>query len=186
MAQILTTIFLTFNLIYANENFKVKSYQELRFTQVIKQKYEDSCGASSLATLMNLYEGNMTEEDLIVDINTTNMLSFEDLRSLSAKHNYIAKGYKVSEAIFENLELPVIARVVRHRNYPHFIIIQKLKGDYFLSMDPIYGKRLISKSEFYKIWFDHDGGYILIVVPDKSKKPMQHNVSLENFSLLRQ
>jgi len=185
MAQILISLLLCTNLILGSGNFKVKSYQELRFKNVVKQKYEESCGAASLATLMNFYDANLSEEDLLVDINTTNMLSFKDLRVLATKHNYRAKGYKVSQEILENIELPIIARVVRHRNYPHFIVIKKLKGDYFLSMDPAAGERLMSKEEFYKIWFDEDGGYILIVVPQKFKQPRLNDITIKDFSILK-
>lgn len=36
--------------------FAVKSYGELRNEQVIRQSYEESCGAASLATLINLLD----------------------------------------------------------------------------------------------------------------------------------
>jgi uncharacterized protein len=165
MAQILILI-LFITTAYAGDMFKVKSFQELRFEGVVPQKYEESCGASSLATLMNLYDENLTEESLLDDFNTTDMVNFEDLQKVANIHGYKAKGYKVTKEIIEKITIPIIARVIRHKDYPHFIVINNLQGDFFLSLDPTNGKRLMSKSEFYNIWFNDDGGYILIVIPD--------------------
>ncbi len=168
MAQILI-LFLLVNITFASSIFNVKSFQEVRFKDVIPQKYEESCGAASLATLMNMYNENVIEEDLLSDFNTSNMVNFDDIQKVANIHGYKAKGYKITKEIFEKITIPVIARVIRHKNYPHFIVIQNIKGDYFLSLDPTSGKRLMSKSEFYSIWYDK-GGYILVIVPKKKKK----------------
>jgi len=57
MAQILIVVFLIISL-EANDIFKVKSFKELKYENVTQQSYEESCGASSMATLINLYDLN--------------------------------------------------------------------------------------------------------------------------------
>ncbi len=68
MAQILIFFLLTFSL-YASDIFKVKSFKELKYQDLIPQTYAESCGASSLATLMNMYDANVSERDLLRDLN---------------------------------------------------------------------------------------------------------------------
>jgi len=60
MAQILILFFILLLPLEANNIFKVKSLKELKYQDVVKQTYEESCGASSLATLMNLHDTNIT------------------------------------------------------------------------------------------------------------------------------
>ena len=50
MAQILTILFLLQLSLFAE--FKVKSFLEIKYIDVVKQTYEESCGVSALATLL--------------------------------------------------------------------------------------------------------------------------------------
>lgn len=169
MAQILIFLLLCISL-DANDIFRVKSFHELKYKDVTKQTYEESCGASSLATLMNLYNANVSEKDLLSDLNSTNIVNFLDLHKIAQKNGFRAKGYNITKKIFEQLSFPIIARVLRHSNYPHFIVVYNLKGDFVVVLDPNNGKRLMSKSEFYSIWNKDDNGYILVVLPNNLKK----------------
>jgi predicted double-glycine peptidase len=169
MAQILIFLLLFVSL-NANDIFKVKSFHEFQYKNVTKQTYEESCGASSLATLMNLYDANVSEKDLLSDLNSTNVVNFLDLQKIAQKDGFRAKGYNISKKIFKQLSFPIIARVLRHSDYPHFIVVYNIKGDFVLVLDPNNGKRIMSKSEFYSIWNKDDKGYILVVLPQKIHK----------------
>ena len=169
MAQVLIIFFFVFAL-GANDVFKVKSFKELKYQDVIPQTYEESCGASSLSTLMNLYDANVTEKDLLSDLNTTDMVNFLDLQSIANINGFKAKVYSITQEIFEQLQFPVIARVLRHKDYPHFIVVQNLEGDFVLSYDPNDRKRIVTKNEFYSVWNKEDNGYILVVLPNNEKK----------------
>lgn len=153
----------------ADSAFKVKSLKELKYNDVVAQTYEESCGASSLATLLNRYGDNVSEKDLINDFNTTDMVNFLDIQSVAVKKGFRAKGYKITKEVFEQLSIPVIARVLRHKEYPHFIVVQNLKGDFVLSLDPSNGKSIITKHEFYSVWNHEDNGYVLIAIPEDKK-----------------
>lgn len=181
MAQILILLLFVL-LLDANNIFKVKSFKELKYEDVIPQTYEESCGASSLATLMNLYDANVTEKDLLSDLNTTDMVNFLDLQKIANKNGFKAKGYSITKKIFEQLQFPVIARVLRHKDYPHFIVVQNLEGDFVLSYDPNDGKRIITKNEFYSVWNKEDNGHILVVVPSNGVKLKK--ISFVDSSLL--
>jgi predicted double-glycine peptidase len=92
MAQILIFLLL-FISSDANDIFRVKSFHELKYKDVIQQTYEESCGASSLATLMNLYNANVSEKDLLSDLNSTNVVNFFDLKK---QHKKMALELKVT------------------------------------------------------------------------------------------
>ena len=57
MEKILRAIsFIVFIPLLLNAEFAVKSYHEFRNENVIRQSYEQSCGASSLATLISMLD----------------------------------------------------------------------------------------------------------------------------------
>ena len=184
MAQILILLILAFCL-EANEIFKVKSFKELKYKNVIQQTFEESCGASSLATLMNLYDEKITEKDLINDLNTSNIVSFFNLQTIAKKNGFKAKGYNITKEVFEQLGIPVIARILRHSQYPHFIVVQNLKGDFVLSLDPNNGKRIITKNEFYSVLYKNDNGHILVVLPKNKKELKVANFLDTSFLLIK-
>jgi predicted double-glycine peptidase len=148
MAQVLIIL----SLVYINlfGSFKVKSYQELKYQGVTKQTFEESCGASALSTLFKLFNYEVGEAELIRDLNTTYSVDFTELQKVAQKHNFNAKGYQVSKEIFETIKLPVIARIIRRKEYPHFVVVQNLPGDFVIILDPNAGKFLITKNEFYE------------------------------------
>lgn len=171
MAQVLTIFIFTLTL-FANENpFNVKkSMFDLKYENVIKQTYEESCGASSLATLMNLYGVDIDEKELLKEFNSTNMVTFKDIANVAINHNFKAKAYKIDIKTFEKLNIPVIARILRHKDYPHFVVVKNLNGDFILSLDPNSGKTLLSKRDFFDIWFKYGGGFILIAMPNNDRE----------------
>ena len=44
--------------LFLKAEFVVKSYQEIKNEKVVRQNYEESCGAASLATLINTLDAN--------------------------------------------------------------------------------------------------------------------------------
>lgn len=79
------SIFLAFLLICSSyADFAVKSYQEIKNSRTIRQSYEASCGAASMATILNLIDKqSYTEMDMIKVLSKkelhTDMVSFADL-----------------------------------------------------------------------------------------------------------
>jgi len=169
MAKIL--VFLLILQLNLSAKFQVKSFLEIKYTDVVKQTYEQSCGASALATLFNLYGYNTNEKELIDKLQTTDIVTFNDLQKVALSFEFNAKGYQISKEIFEDIFVPVIARIVRKMDYPHFIVVQNLNKNSVIILDPNAGKFVISKKEFYSYWIDKKSNFILIALPkDKSKE----------------
>ncbi|RBQ27750.1 MULTISPECIES: C39 family peptidase [Arcobacteraceae] len=168
MAQILIILFILQLSLFAE--FKVKSFLELKYVDVIKQTYEESCGASALATLFNLYGYESTEEGLLDDFNTTDIVTFSDLQRVALNNHFNAKGYKISKEVFEDINVPVIARILRKMDYPHFVVVQNINQNTIMILDPNAGKFVISKREFYSYWIDKESNFILVVLPKENKE----------------
>lgn len=164
-------------------NFIVKSYQELRNQKVIRQNYEESCGASALATLINLIDdNNLTELDLLKLMSQkelyTDMVSFADLEEAVKKLDFKNNSFLINRQILNELiNIPILVKIESDPRYPHFVVIINHKGAFLQVLDPSFGEYISSKREFYSVWDkDNKGGYALIIVPKKELKTFTLNI----------
>lgn len=164
--------------------FVVKSYQELKNERVIRQNYEQSCGASSLATMINLIDDeNLSEFDVLKLMSEqelkTDMVSFADLETVLLKLGYENKSYKINKENLDKLiNIPMIVKIEDDPRFPHFIVLIKHKGDFLEILDPSHGRYTSSKREFLRLWDREDkGGYALLIKPKKEKKDFRLNLS---------
>ncbi|EAI6709960.1 peptidase C39 [Campylobacter upsaliensis] len=180
--------------LFLKAEFVVKSYQEIKNEKVIRQNYEESCGAASLATLINILDdSNLTESDLLKAMSGqqlyTDMVSFADLNDAVKKLGFQSKSYKIDRKILESImSVPILVKIEDDPRFPHFVVIINHKGNYLQIFDPSYGEYISSKREFYSIWDRYNkGGFALIINPKKQLKdyklnlPKSLNFEIEHF-----
>lgn len=166
------SIFLAFLLTcHCYADFAVKSYQEIKNARTIRQSYEASCGAASMATILNLIDKqNFAEMDMIKVLSKkelhTDMVSFADLEDALKSLKYEAKSYKIDRNILEHLKTPILVKIEDDPRFPHFVVLINYDGDYLVILDPSHGEYIASKSQFYSLWDrDKKGGYALLIKP---------------------
>ncbi|EPV9359898.1 cysteine peptidase family C39 domain-containing protein [Campylobacter upsaliensis] len=180
--------------LFLKAEFVVKSYQEIKNEKVIRQNYEESCGAASLATLINILDdSNLTELDLLKAMSGqqlyTDMVSFADLNDAVKKLGFQSKSYKIDRKILESImSVPILVKIEDDPRFPHFVVIINHKGNYLQIFDPSYGEYISSKREFYSVWDRYNkGGFALIFNPKKQLKdyklnlPKSLNFEIEHF-----
>ncbi|EAI8430311.1 peptidase C39 [Campylobacter upsaliensis] len=180
--------------LFLKAEFVVKSYQEIKNEKVIRQNYEESCGAASLATLINILDdSNLTELDLLKAMSGqqlyTDMVSFADLNDAVKKLGFQSKSYKIDRKILESImSIPILVKIEDDPRFPHFVVIINHKGNYLQIFDPSYGEYISSKREFYSVWDRYKkGGFALIINPKKQLKdyklnlPKSLNFEIEHF-----
>ncbi|ELH6017520.1 C39 family peptidase [Campylobacter upsaliensis] len=180
--------------LFLKAEFVVKSYQEIKNEKVIRQNYEESCGAASLATLINILDdSNLTESDLLKAMSGqqlyTDMVSFADLNDAVKKLGFQSKSYKIDRKILESIiSVPILVKIEDDPRFPHFVVIINHKGNYLQIFDPSYGEYISSKREFYSVWDRYNkGGFALVVNPKKQLKdyklnlPKSLNFEIEHF-----
>jgi predicted double-glycine peptidase len=124
----------------------VKSWKTLRDEQIVKQDLDYSCGAASMATLLNSFYGqNVTEEALLkaMDIGD-GRASFEDMAKALPQFGFRAQGFAASWDQLTRLKLPVIV-YVKHRKNDHFSVLRGINQDTVLLADPSLGNRTYSR-----------------------------------------
>lgn len=163
--------------LFLKAEFVVKSYAEIKNEKVVRQTYEQSCGAASLATLINILDDdNLSELDLLKTMSGqklyTDMVSFADLNEAVKKLGFKSNSYQINRRNLEKLiNIPMLVKIEDDPRFPHFVVIINHQGDFLQILDPSYGEYISSKRQFFSVWDRYNkGGYALIVNPKKKLK----------------
>jgi len=145
---------------------------------VVKQDLDYSCGAASLATVLNEHYGQaVTEQDLLRAMDTGDFLSsFEDMRRAVAQFGFLAAGFAVSYDQLAKLNMPGIV-YLEHRKTEHFSVLRGIDESTVWLADPSLGNRTYSRWQFLDMWDTRTGanekaglkGKVLLVFPADGK-----------------
>ncbi len=174
--------------IHLTFGFRVQSLQELHNQNVIRQQFEESCGASSLATLLNLFGIKQYQEQEILNVlnQKTDMLSFQELQKAATILGYDTKGFQLSREILQRTAYPLLVRIEDDPRFPHFVVIMNFKGDFLKVFDPNFGEYISTKKEFYSIWDrNHIGGFALVVANKENSKPLLQDLKFPSEVFFR-
>ncbi|MCY1274718.1 NHLM bacteriocin system ABC transporter, peptidase/ATP-binding protein [compost metagenome] len=138
----------------------VESIRERRFSNLIEQKTDFSCGAASLATVLyQAYRFDVTEQSVIEgmlsqadhDLVRTQGFSMLDMKRYVEAIGLRARGYRMPAEELEKIKVPVIV-LMDIRGYKHFVVLQKTTNNWAYIGDPVLGHKRYSLDEFKKGW----------------------------------
>jgi hypothetical protein len=158
-------------------NVPARSLQESKFSQVVRQQYDFSCGSAALATLLTFHYARETaEQDAFgamyvagdKDKIATAGFSLLDMKMYLESIGFMADGYQASLDTLEDAAVPAIA-LINYRGYRHFVVVKGIRDDEVLIGDPALGIKFMSRREFESLW---DNGVLFIVKnkPDVGQK----------------
>jgi predicted double-glycine peptidase len=154
----------------------------LRDQNVVKQRFDFSCGAAALATmlrygladdvterqiLMELYDPLPDDEKRKVERTGFSLL---DLQRVAQARGYAAEGFRLEPAQLTMLGGPVMV-FIEPRGYKHFAVLRGVRGDRVYLADPSRGNIRMPMYAFLATWLQDDGKGIIFVVEPKSGLP---------------
>nr|VFK41581.1 MAG: hypothetical protein BECKTC1821E_GA0114239_101221 [Candidatus Kentron sp. TC] len=136
----------------------VKSWKTLRDARIVKQDLDYSCGAASLATILNEFYGqSVTEKELLDAMDKGDLrASFQDMQRALPQFGFKAQGFAASYGQLAKLKLPVVV-YLKHRKDDHFSVLRGIDGDTVWLADPSLGNRTYGKSQFLDMWETREG-----------------------------
>jgi predicted double-glycine peptidase len=179
----------------------VKSLLEIRRQNVVIQKWDLSCGAAALATLLKYQHGEpVTEKEIALALmkreeyirNPQLVQSREGFSLLDLKRNVDARGYLGNG--YGKLQLKdLIAKAplivpIQTNGYNHFVVFRGSYGDRVLLADPAWGNRTMATEEFMEKWIDYPAlGRIGFAVQrrDGATPPNQLSPHVDDFVMVR-
>jgi predicted double-glycine peptidase len=165
----------------------VKSLLEMRQDKVVVQKWDLSCGAAALATILTYQYGDpvpereitralIQREEYLADptiVRTQQGFSLLDLKRYVDGRGYEGIGF--GEMTFDDLVEYAPAIVpVSFSGYNHFVVFRGVVGDRVLLADPAFGNRTMPPDAFMDAWMmSPDFGRVAFVVAprDGSRPP---------------
>lgn len=134
----------------------VQSFSEIKFGEVVKQKYDFSCGSAALASLMSHhYNMPMTEEMVFEEMFRygdkakieDKGFSMLDMKSFLARRGLKSDGFRLDVDKLKDIAMPAIA-LVNYSGYNHFVVVKGIQNDKVLVGDPSLGLHVIGINEF--------------------------------------
>jgi uncharacterized protein len=146
----------------------VRSLIETRHDKTVIQKWDLSCGAAALATLLKFQQGEHVSEQTIAKeliareeyLSNPNIVriregfSLLDLKRYLNNHGY--DGVGLGQMTLDDLveRAPVIVPI-NQSGYNHFVIFRGLAGNRTLLADPAWGNRTLLTEKFERAWIDY-------------------------------
>jgi uncharacterized protein len=145
----------------AAERRAVKSLLEMQRENAVVQKFDLSCGAAALATILNFQHGDPVTEKQITEqlirnpkyladpllVRERQGFSLLDLKRYVEQRGYQGIGY--GRLQFENLiELAPILVPIQIKDYNHFVVFRGVIGDRVALADPAFGNRSMPIKDF--------------------------------------
>jgi predicted double-glycine peptidase len=145
----------------------VRSLLEIRQEGVIVQKWETSCAAAALATVLTFSQNDPVSEKFVaqgmlrstdpIKVKVRGGFSLLDMKRFVETRGFKGTAYKgLSMEDLLALQSPIVP-IDFHGN-PHFVVVRGLNtaGGVHLA-DPAFGNHAMSKEEFQAIWRDGIG-----------------------------
>lgn len=146
----------------------VQSWKDMKFTNLVRQRTDFSCGAAVLATIFNYAYGKDTSEQQILanmfkvadpDVVREKGFSLLDMKQYVQAVGMRGEGYKVDFDALRQLRVPGIV-LLSTKGYKHFVVLRKVTGEKVSIGDPALGNRVITREEFEKEW----NGVVFVVM----------------------
>jgi hypothetical protein len=156
-------------------NVPRKSIVDLRYTNIVRQRFDLSCGAAAVATLLNNFYGEKIDEKETIEAIfkfgdkakiEKDGFSMLELKRYGDSKGYVVQGFKITkpDAITE-IKIPFLT-LINTRGYNHFVVVKGTKDGVVYIADPAFGNRSRPLAEFKEEWSN-----IILVYLSRSKKP---------------
>ena len=141
-------------------HIKVRSLKEARFTRVVKQQYDFSCGSAAVATLLSYhYDKPVSETQVFKEMFAVGDqkhierygFSLLDMKRYLESHNFVADGFRISLSRLRELGVPAIA-LIQVKGYRHFVVVKGIDDNRVLLGDPARGVRSVNVEDFDAAW----------------------------------
>ncbi len=137
-----------------------QSWQAQRFSNVVRQVLEFSCGSASLATLLTHFLGRPTTEGEVISMlmrrypteeewnrKQETGFSFEDLIFAADRLGFAAQAARIEVAQLPRIAGPVIIHLDKGE-WQHFSVLRATQQGFYYVADPIRGQVTMLDHEF--------------------------------------
>ena len=179
-ALIISVLFLRASVAFGGDRVPVVSLKELREQGVVMQKWETSCAAASVATVLTYGFRDAVSEGYVASqmlehtdpalVRNRGGFSLLDMKRFVENRGYTGKAYKNLKLQDLRLFHTPIVPITPH-GYNHYVVFIGTEGDQVLLADSAFGNRKMRISRFLEIWLD---GLAFIIARPTKEAPAPH------------
>lgn len=160
----------------------VRSMAEIRGAQVVRQRWDYSCGSAALSTVLTYYLDDPTPESAVVvsilrrtdpvRVRSRGGFSLLDLKNYLHRRGYTSSGFADLELDdLGEFDVPPIVPISL-KGYDHFVVFLGHYGDRVVVADPAFGNLTMSASRFVDLWSDGIGFVVTGVTRQDGERPL--------------
>lgn len=162
----------------------IRTLKDLRDEGVVRQRWDMSCGAAALSTILTYdFNDNTPEAAIVVWIlHRTNPVrvrarggfSLLDLKHFAQARGYTAEGFSGMSLQDLASEESSVITPIRFKGFDHFVVVKGIVGDRVILADPGFGNVTMRTGRFMKIW---KNGIVFIIHPPDPRMLAPKNIS---------
>lgn len=150
----------------------IVTMEQMRTQGVVKQRWDISCGAAALSTLLTYdFKDNTPETDIVVwmlhrtsaaRVRERHGFSLLDMKHFAQARGYTAEGY--SDMSIQELASQRSAVIVpiKSKGLDHFVVVKGILAGRVYIADPGFGNTTMRVDRFQRVWKD---GIVFIIQP---------------------
>jgi predicted double-glycine peptidase len=162
----------------------IRTLKDIRNDGVVRQRWDLSCGAAALSTLLTYdFKDNTPESAIVVWLlhrtDPAKVRARGGFSLLELKHFAQARGYQAEG--FSDMSLDELASQkssvlvpIRLKGFDHFVVVKSVAGDRIFLADPGFGNVTMKTSRFKQIW---KNGIVFVVHPPDELMQAPKNIS---------
>lgn len=162
----------------------IRTLKDLRDEGVVRQRWDMSCGAAALSTVLTYdFNDNTPEAAIVVWIlHRTNPVrvrarggfSLLDLKHFAQARGYSAEGFSGMTLQDIIAEKSSVITPIHFKGFDHFVVVKGIVGDRILLADPGFGNVTMRTSRFTKMW---KNGIVFIIHPPDPRMLVTKNIT---------
>jgi uncharacterized protein len=168
----------------------IRTLKDIRGEGVVRQKWDISCGAAALSTVLTYDFKDDTPESAIVvwilhrvspvKVKTRGGFSLLDLKRFAQARGYTAEGF--SGMTIEDLAIQKswVIVPIKLKGFNHFIVIKEVREGRVVVADPAFGNLTMKIDRFKQLWND---GIIFVLHPPDELMITQQEVTVASKML---
>jgi uncharacterized protein len=163
---------------------QVLSLKEIRNEGVVRQKWDISCGAAALSTLLTYqFKDNTPETDIVVwmmhrtdpaRVKARHGFSLLDMKHFAQARGYTAEGF--SDMSMEELanQKSMVITPIRLKGFDHFVVVRGIQDGRVFLADPGFGNVTMRADKFQRLW---KNGIVFIVHPPDERMQVAKQIN---------
>lgn len=161
----------------------IVTMEQMRTEGVVKQRWDISCGAAALSTLLTYdFKDNTPETDIVVwmlhrtsaaRVKERHGFSLLDMKHFAEARGYTAEGY--SDMSIKELASQRTAVIVpiKSKGLDHFVVVKGILAGRVYLADPGFGNTTMRVDRFQKVW---KNGIVFIIHPPDQRMQVVRNI----------